>query len=164
MNLKTQNNSLLMKWLWSFASQEQSLWKEIIRTRYGMENWWITKATTQPYDTGLWRSIRNLWPKLINNCKIKVGDGRKTLFWEESWVGQGTLKDSFPDLLLLSLQEKVTVKEMRDHHGWNFRFRKPLNGWEMNKMAEFLNTQEQCKNFNTNEDQLDWIPDKQDSQ
>lgn len=125
-------------------------------TRY----WWISKATTQPYGTGLWRSIRNLWPKLINNCKIKVGDGRKTLFWEESWVGQGTLKNSFPDLFLLSLQED-SVKEMRDNQGWNFRFRIPLNDWEINRTAEFLNTLEQCKNFNTNEDQLDWILDKQ---
>uniref|UniRef100_A0A0V0HJI5 Putative ovule protein n=1 Tax=Solanum chacoense TaxID=4108 RepID=A0A0V0HJI5_SOLCH len=27
-NLITQNHSLLMKWLWRFASNEQSLWKK----------------------------------------------------------------------------------------------------------------------------------------
>lgn len=45
-NLKLQNanHSLLMKWLWRFASQEQSLWKETIKTRYGMEDFWTSKA------------------------------------------------------------------------------------------------------------------------
>ncbi|KAG5570152.1 hypothetical protein H5410_059918 [Solanum commersonii] len=80
-NLKIQNHSLLIKLLWRSASQEQSLWKDTIKARYGMETRWISNIATQPYDTGVWRTIRNLWPKLINKCTIKIGDGGKVLFY-----------------------------------------------------------------------------------
>ncbi|WMV11936.1 hypothetical protein MTR67_005321 [Solanum verrucosum] len=160
-NLKIQNHSLLMKWLWRFASQEQSLWKDTIKARYGMETRWISNIATQPYGTGVWRTIRNLWPKLINKCTIKIGDGGKTLFWEEVWAGQASLKASFPDLFSLSLQKVATVKEMRDAQGWNLKFRRPLNDWEVNRMVEFLNVLERYKELSNREDKLLWAPDTQ---
>ncbi|WMV30346.1 hypothetical protein MTR67_023731 [Solanum verrucosum] len=81
-NLKLQNQSLLMKWLWRFASQEQALRKETIKARFGMENKWTTYMPTQPYGTRVWRwrSIRSQWIKFANNCKIKVGNGEKHFF------------------------------------------------------------------------------------
>ncbi|WMV29063.1 hypothetical protein MTR67_022448 [Solanum verrucosum] len=50
---------------------------------------------------------------------------------------------------------------MRDDQGWNLRFRRPLNVWEVNKMVEFLNIQEQCKDLNNSEDKLFSLLDKQ---
>ncbi|WMV47091.1 hypothetical protein MTR67_040476 [Solanum verrucosum] len=150
-----------MKWLWRFASQEQSPRKDTIKARYGMETRWISNIATQPYGTGVWRTIRNLWPKLINKCTIKIGDGGKTLFWEEVWVGQASLKASFPDLFSLSLQKVATVKEIRDAQGWNLRFRRPLNDWEVNRMVEFLNILERYKELSNSEDKLLWAPDTQ---
>ncbi|KAG5617177.1 hypothetical protein H5410_017001 [Solanum commersonii] len=94
------NQSLLMKWLWRFVSQEQALWKETIKTRFGMENLWITSLPTQPYGSGVWRSIRNLWAKFFNKCKTKVGNGGRTLFWEDRWVDQCKDEDNlfwYPD-------------------------------------------------------------------
>ncbi|WMV18045.1 hypothetical protein MTR67_011430 [Solanum verrucosum] len=126
-NLKIQNQSLLMKWLWRFASQEQALWKETIKARFGMENLWITNLSTQPYGSGVWRSIRNLWIKLFNKCKIKVGNGGRTLFWEDKWVDKVTLRNRFPILFNMSLQKEATIREMRDNQGWDLRFRRHLN-------------------------------------
>ncbi|WMV14069.1 hypothetical protein MTR67_007454 [Solanum verrucosum] len=101
-NLKIQNQSLLMimKWLWRFASQEQALWKETIKARFGMENLWITNLSTQPYGSGVWRSIRNLWIKFFNKCKIKVGNGGRTLFWEDKWVDQVSPKISLGTMVM----------------------------------------------------------------
>lgn len=69
-NLKLQNYNLLMKWLRRFSSQEQMLWTDTIKVRYGMDTRWINNIATQPYGTGVWRTIRNLWPQLINKCII----------------------------------------------------------------------------------------------
>lgn len=57
---KAQNHSLLMKWLWRFGSNEQSLWKKVISQKYEMDGEWTTKLVTTPYGVCLWRSIRNL--------------------------------------------------------------------------------------------------------
>lgn len=37
-NLKIQNNSLLVKWLWRFSKEESSLWKEVISHKFGLDN------------------------------------------------------------------------------------------------------------------------------
>ncbi|WMV31952.1 hypothetical protein MTR67_025337 [Solanum verrucosum] len=101
-NLKTQNQCLLMKWLWRLASNEQALWKEVIQAKYEMEDHWSTSMVTNTYGTSLWRTIRNLWPKLRGNCKIKIGNGVKVSFWEDSWLEQGPLKTLFPDVFILN--------------------------------------------------------------
>lgn len=116
-----------MEWLWRFASQKQSLWGDTIKAGQSVETKWISNIATQPYGTGLWGTIRNLWPKFINKCTIKIRDGGKTLFWEEVWVGQAPLRACFPELFNLSLQKVAAIKKMRDAQGWNLRFRRPLN-------------------------------------
>ncbi|KAG5593764.1 hypothetical protein H5410_034996 [Solanum commersonii] len=60
-NIRKRNKSLLMKWLWRFPLEDQSLWGRVIRAKYGKEGPRKTKEVTSTYGTGLWRSIRNLW-------------------------------------------------------------------------------------------------------
>ncbi|KAG5614848.1 hypothetical protein H5410_014672, partial [Solanum commersonii] len=77
-----------------------------------------------------------------------VGNGGKTLLWEDVRVGQETLKNKYPDLFNLSLQKVSTIREMRDNQGWDLRFRRQhLNNWEINKVAELLNILEQYKDL-----------------
>lgn len=73
-NLKIQNQGLMMKWLWRFSTTEQSLWKNVIKARYGMGGSWTTNSINSPYGVSLWRSIRKLWPKFSNKSNLKVGN------------------------------------------------------------------------------------------
>lgn len=112
-NLKAQNQSLLLKWLWRFVSKE-GLWKEAIVSRYEMEDFWITKDVRNPYGVGLWRSIRNQWPKIWGNSRPVIGNGRKISFWNDVWVGQHTLKHLFPVIHNLNQQKSAIVAEIRE--------------------------------------------------
>ncbi|WMV11476.1 hypothetical protein MTR67_004861 [Solanum verrucosum] len=104
-NLKAHNKSLLLKWLWRLATDYQSLWKDTIFARYGKEGSWTTKEVNTPYGVGLWRTIRNQWPRIWNNSVINVGNGRKTLFWNDTWMGQTPLRQQFPDIYILNQQK-----------------------------------------------------------
>lgn len=42
-NLTKQNQSLKMKWLWKFASEETMLWKKVITTKHVVEDKWMSK-------------------------------------------------------------------------------------------------------------------------
>lgn len=128
-----------MKWLWRFASDEQGLWKEAITSRY-LEDHWITKTNNNPYGVGVWRSIRNQWPKLWGSSKILLGNVRKTSFWHDVWVGQQTLKPQFPIIYNLSQQKWATVFDISDIHDWNLSFRRLFNDWEVNNLTEFYKT------------------------
>lgn len=52
-NLIIQNQSLMMKWLWRFAAEEQSLWRDAIKLKYGMDGKWTTKAVNSTYGVSL---------------------------------------------------------------------------------------------------------------
>ncbi|WMV54009.1 hypothetical protein MTR67_047394 [Solanum verrucosum] len=58
-NLRLQNESLLMKWLWSYIGEERALWKEVIVAKYGELDPWCTKTVYEPYgvatDRVLWK-------------------------------------------------------------------------------------------------------------
>ncbi|WMV44031.1 hypothetical protein MTR67_037416 [Solanum verrucosum] len=153
-NLKVQNQSLLLKWLWRFASVEQGLWKDDIISRYAMEDSWTTKEVRSPNGVGLWRTIRNLWPKIWRNSKIDIGNGRKTFFWNDVWVGQHSLKQLHPEIYNLNQQKEATVAEVKDNQGWNLSFRRRLNDWEIDKLADFYKSLEQASNLDTKEDSL----------
>ncbi|KAG5593376.1 hypothetical protein H5410_043890 [Solanum commersonii] len=142
-NLKVQNQSLLLKWLWRFASVKQGLWKDVIISSYAMEDSWTRKEVRSPYGVGLWRTIRNLWPKIWRNSKIDIGNGRKTFFWNDVWVGQHSLKQLHPEIYNLNQQKEATVAEVKDNQGWNLSFRRRLNDWEIDKLADFYKSLEQ---------------------
>jgi len=155
-NLKIQNQSLMMKWLWRLASSEQALWKELIKQKYEMEDHWSTKMVTSTYGTSIWRAIRNFWPKLRENCSIRIGNGMKVSFWEDSWLEQGSLKTLFPDIYILNQQQKDTVAEVWSNQGWNLSFRRPLNDWEIQRLVDFFGILEQFKGTSTSQDGLFW--------
>ncbi|OIT06900.1 clip-associated protein [Nicotiana attenuata] len=155
-NLRKQNKCLLMKWLWRFPKEEQTLWGKVIKAKYGKEGFWMTKEVKNPYGISLWRSIRNLWPNLFHDLSLNVRDGRKTLFWEDNWLGIGSLKNLFPDIFTLNQQQGATVKEVWGIEGWNLTFRRLLQGWELTTITEFYNTLEQCGGLQEGEDTLVW--------
>ncbi|WMV13350.1 hypothetical protein MTR67_006735 [Solanum verrucosum] len=159
-NLKSHNKSLLLKWLRRLATDDQSLWKDIIIARYGKEGPWTTKEVYTPYGVGLWRTIRNKWPRMWSNSVINVGNGRKTLFWNDIWVGQTPLRQQFPDIYILNQQKMATILEVRNEQGWNLTFRRFLNDWEVERMTQFYNTLEQDKNLTCEKDKLIWKLEK----
>ncbi|WMV14448.1 hypothetical protein MTR67_007833 [Solanum verrucosum] len=154
--LKTQNKSLMMKWLWKFVSPEVSLWKEVIIEKYGMEDKWMTEVVTNPYNCSVWRSIRNLWQLVKERTSCKVGNGEKVAFWNDIWCGQEALKHAFPVLHSLSQGQEATVAELWTGQGWNLGLRRGLNDWEMTTIARFHDTMQMATNLTGEEDRLVW--------
>ncbi|OIS95712.1 cbl-interacting serinethreonine-protein kinase 9, partial [Nicotiana attenuata] len=147
-NLRVQNHSLMMNWLWKFAADEQSLWREVVREKYGMEGKWTTKPVRSPYGVSLWKSIRNCWPKVINKAKFKVENGMKISLWDDIWLGQGPLKQLFPDIYTLNQQQKATLDEAWTNQGWNLTFRRLLNDWEIDRIKREISTMKLIKHPN----------------
>ncbi|XP_019255184.1 PREDICTED: uncharacterized protein LOC109233777 [Nicotiana attenuata] len=92
-NLKIQNQGLMMKWLRRFATAEQSLWKNVIEGK--------------PVEIHQ-KSMAEVQKK----SSLKVGNGMKTSFWEDKWLGQRILKQLFPDIYNLNQQQGSSVGEL----------------------------------------------------
>lgn len=61
---------------------------------------------------------------------MQLGEGSKTRFWLDKWVGESTLKARFPRLFQISLQREDLISNMGFWDGiqchWNLSRRREL--------------------------------------
>lgn len=141
-NLRKRNRSLLMKWLWRFPKEEKTLWVRVIQAKYEKEDFWKTKNVVSAYGICLWRSIRNLWHAFFEKIIFNINNGKKIMFWEDDWLGNGSLKQLFPDIYLL-YQQRSTSQEVWATQGWNLTYTRLMQDWEVERLAEFYGTLDQ---------------------
>jgi hypothetical protein len=94
LDLKTQNEALLLKNLHKFFNKEDVPWVKLVWEKH-YTNGRLPNHTKK--GSFWWRGVL----KLINNFKglasVNVGDGSSCLLWDDCWVGQ-PLKLTFPEL------------------------------------------------------------------
>ena len=98
----------------------------------------MTKEVLTPYGVSLWKSIRISWPLLKINTSKRVGNGIKTSFWEDKWLGNFSVKSIFPEMHDLAVNKQLSVAEVMTQHGWNFQFRRNFNDWEIETVTNFF--------------------------
>ena len=80
-NLSNFNKALLGKWTWRFAMEENSIWRNIIVVKYGMEEGgWFSNTPRGRYGVGLWKDICIEASQIRQNCSFVMGNGRKVRF------------------------------------------------------------------------------------
>lgn len=93
------------------------------------------------------------------HTSIRVVNCCSTSFWVDKWLAHSCLKDLFPNIFGVDLQQEKTVDGGRSTHGWNFRFRRSLNDWEVDTLVELFRTQEEFKGTKVGRDRLWWKVD-----
>ena len=72
-----------------------------------------------------------------------VGNGTKIRFWTDHWCCRTALFQSFQQLFAMTAHRNVTVKEVWDQNfgqgGWNLRFFRAFNDWELDLIGNLLN-------------------------
>ena len=57
-SLSLRNKAFLCKWCWCFSSERDSLWKKIIKGKFGEEEeGWRLGVVRKPYEAGVWKEI-----------------------------------------------------------------------------------------------------------
>ena len=114
-NLKAFNSALLSKWAWRLLTGGNALWVQVVKSRYG-DFWdnmeWFVANKHKGHWSSWWKDLlretsQSDW--FSTHCVKRMGNGRNTRFWEDSWVSDGVkLKLKFPRLYRLD-----SVKEDR---------------------------------------------------
>ncbi|KAL8508020.1 hypothetical protein ACS0TY_018544 [Phlomoides rotata] len=97
------NWALVGKWVWRLLNQKGRLWNRILSSRYGeLERVMVRRSSRVGVFKGSlwWRDMCKLyWGQFDDGVrrefKKKVGYGNNTLFWQDTWVGGGTINISF---------------------------------------------------------------------
>ncbi|GJR33625.1 RNA-directed DNA polymerase, eukaryota, reverse transcriptase zinc-binding domain protein [Tanacetum coccineum] len=110
------NRAHLFKWIWiwRFLANGASLWSRFISAIYGIRG---------ALDNSSSYSRRSPWLDIVNEVrklaskgidilslvKKKVGNGEATSFWNDVWLGDFPLKQTYPRLYFLELDKHVSV-------------------------------------------------------
>ncbi|GJS93266.1 RNA-directed DNA polymerase, eukaryota [Tanacetum coccineum] len=108
------NSALLFKWIWRFFANGASLWSRFISAIYGicgaLDNS-SSYSRRSPW-LDIVNEVRKLASKgidLLSLVKKKVGKGEATSFWNDVWLGDFPLKQTYPRLYFLELDKHVSV-------------------------------------------------------
>ncbi|XP_028085233.1 uncharacterized protein LOC114286279 [Camellia sinensis] len=167
------NECLLLKWWWRFGSEFDSIWKQVILSKYPQTGGarWPDQDAISRYSM-VWRDILRVaikCPELLEsfkaNSKINIGDGRLISFWLDQWVGTDCLKNLFPKLYSLFMHKGLSVavitSESNGDGEWDLSFRRALFQWELEelrRMKELLQTAPELRNGVL--DGLSWAADR----
>ncbi|GKE78397.1 RNA-directed DNA polymerase, eukaryota, partial [Tanacetum coccineum] len=110
-SLYATNRSLLFKWVWRFLTQESSLWSRFIKASHGtkeaMDVQNLANKGSIWYDLiHAFSSFNKQGVDLLAFMKRKLGNGERTLFWEDIWLGEVPLKAAYPRIFAFSVAEK----------------------------------------------------------
>ena len=112
LNLRVQNEALLMKFLHKFYNHLDNPWVHLIWDSY--------YDTSVPHTTSLfgsfwWRDVFKLAHKYCHLASPKLGDGRSILFWTDSCVIElkgSSIRIMFPRLFSFVIDGQLLVSEV----------------------------------------------------
>jgi hypothetical protein len=102
LNLRTQNEALLLKYLHKFLDREDLPWINLIWEKYYHNG---RLPAVGKVGSFWWRDILKLIDKYKGMATVNIQDGRTCLFWEDLWKGI-VPKLSFPELYSFSKKKK----------------------------------------------------------
>ncbi|GLU22240.1 hypothetical protein SLE2022_383300 [Rubroshorea leprosula] len=169
-DLKKFNLTLMGKWWGRLASEEEGLWKRVIRGKYGGGggHWqnWVRNGIEG--GSQWWRDVQRInyadrdnarW--IAEGFRLKMGEGKEVSFWWDEWCGGRCLANSFPRLYLLSIdKEKKCCQMGRELNGtweWNLKWRRRLMEWEEESALELSNLIKEVKIQPGLADKWEWV-------
>jgi hypothetical protein len=125
LNTRKMNIALLLKWVWKLYNEDDTIWSKIIKAKYPDASDLFTGSGHG--GSHFWKSIHKIKHYFKLGAKHAVGDGRRTRFWSDWWLGREPLKDSFPYLFSVCEDTNQSVASVCAPGGPHIRFRRSLD-------------------------------------
>jgi hypothetical protein len=87
--LAIKNKCLLSNWLFKLLSEE-GVWQELLSNKY-LHGKMLSQVQAKPNDSPFWKGLTGIKNDFFNRGSFCVGDGIRTRFWENSWLGDTSL-------------------------------------------------------------------------
>ncbi|XP_057803173.1 uncharacterized protein LOC131018471 [Salvia miltiorrhiza] len=119
-DLERFNKALMLKWLWRFLNERDSLWVRVMRASKGdilwdEEGFRLEKSRVR--EAGWWKRVLGLsqgekgsWFR--DNLDIKIGEGNLFKFWHHAWQGEIRLRDRFSRLFRINSNKGGYIRDM----------------------------------------------------
>lgn len=143
------NKALLSKWNWRFLTDDEAVWADLLKFRYGHLPTHLLAANTTHtvVNSSLWwRDIiglakENNENRFMSNISCGVGDGKNIGFWKFKWFGDRPFSELFPDLFSNEADKDVLIAERLQGNDsdrvWSWNWRQQLSTSEQTQLDAF---------------------------
>ncbi|KAL4589632.1 hypothetical protein LXL04_002540 [Taraxacum kok-saghyz] len=124
------NLALILKWTWRFFHCQESIWMRLIKVIYGANGSFFegkrAAVGMSPWSRVLAasRKLHVAGVVLEDTLKREVGNGQKTRFRENCWVGDSSLAKRFPRLVALDVDPGCMVADRWGIDGWDWKWKR----------------------------------------
>jgi hypothetical protein len=123
LNIRTQNEALLLKYLHKFFNKEDIPWVSLIWESYYSSG---KLPGTSKVGSFWWRDVLKLLDKFKGMARVSINEGSTCLFWEDLW-GDSTLAFKFPELMSFAKIKKITFRQGFSQVPFHGLFHLPLS-------------------------------------
>lgn len=122
-NLRLQNDALLLKHLDKFYNSRDIPWLELIKWKYYQDR---VPHASRELGSFWWKDILRLSSLFRGISQCSVGNGKTALFWDDSWAGS-VLSRSYPRLMSFAKNTRASVKDVMELESLEDGFHLPLS-------------------------------------
>jgi len=92
--------------------QEEGLWQELVKNKYLYKDS-IHTVSHKLHDSPIWYDLLKVKGIYLEGRIVKIENGKKTRFWEDSWLFDKPLCSLIPELFILCKQKEVSVYSVK---------------------------------------------------
>ncbi|GJZ53263.1 RNA-directed DNA polymerase, eukaryota [Tanacetum coccineum] len=118
-SLYALNRGLMIKWVWRFFTQKESLWAKVITAIHG--DYDKVESRCHAVGRSCWLSIvnevrilKNKGMNIFDFMNLKLGNGDTTRFWTDRWYAGGIIKDLCPRLFALDNCKEISLDSLAE--------------------------------------------------
>ena len=85
-SLAMMNRALHMKLAWGIISSPNSLWVQVLSTKYRVDCHNLPQVLPTRYSSHLWKFLGHVWSEVLASRRWSLGDGKYVSFWWDLWA------------------------------------------------------------------------------
>lgn len=120
-DLDIMNFCLLCKWTWKLEN-EKGVWQTLVREKY-LKKCTFRYCKKKNGQSHFWWGLMKVRTVFLQYSRKMVGNGERTMFWSDVWLGDKPLSVQFPRLFLLIFSANFTVAKALSKNMSLIRFR-----------------------------------------
>ncbi|CAN1162623.1 Putative ribonuclease H protein At1g65750 [Linum perenne] len=88
---REMNHALLMKLIWKMLKHPEELWVSVLMTKYFDRTSEGLRPRKSKRWSSCWKGLQETWPTFQGGLYWGIRNGRKTNFWTERWLDNGSI-------------------------------------------------------------------------
>ncbi|KAK3211546.1 hypothetical protein Dsin_016252 [Dipteronia sinensis] len=159
---------MMVKWIWRFGREEDSLWRKFLCAKYKLDSnlimWDVSEISN---GSQFVKALRKFYDNnhrvsrfIKQGFQIVIGSGNRTRLWHDIRWDQVPLKVAFPRIFALASNKNGVISKLgswaASMWNWDVKLRRSLFNWEIDQWNGFKLVLENIKLRNNIQDALAW--------